>query len=112
MKTPPGLAQLFRMSMIIHRIITIKSPGGAFMIKYGLAVFGLLVCFATSAGNNLQNPALNKVRFHEPAQHSPLVLLEKGKVRFAIAADLDKEKGMARSRKSVTRAAALIQNAF
>ncbi len=98
--------------MIIHRIITIKSPGGAFMIKYGLAVFGLLVCFATSAGNNLQNPALNKVRFHEPAQHSPLVLLEKGKVRFAIAADLDKEKGMARSRKSVTRAAALIQNAF
>lgn len=82
------------------------------MKKIGITVTICFTYLAILSGNELQNPALNKVRFHKPGRHAPLVLLENGKARFAVVADLAREKGQAKSRKSVTRAAALIQQAF
>ncbi len=70
-------------------------------------------CSSVPADPVLQNPALNPLTIHPAPQHPPLVLVSDGKLQFALVVDTAAEKHCRhRSRRSITCAVELLQEAF
>jgi len=68
---------------------------------------------ASDLSSALSNPALNPISIKKPAQHPALILLEKGKLQFALVVDREAEKHLRyRGTQSIIPAAELLQEAF
>lgn len=82
-------------------------------LKWSLALAVCALIFTAHAEEPYANKALNPVKFETPASHSELPLVTNGKLNFVIVCDLGAEKGkIARELKSITLAAAALQDAF